>query len=362
MKMATLSTSENLTNDEQTIGSPGMLRLRPGAAIFDISADQLQVSFANHTATFSSPPVTKGIRSLLAALEGAGERSELVRRAAEAAELEPNFVDYLVEMLLQTKCLYWEAKPVATESDHQAELAEFYASIGEDPSSALFSLAALRPLVVAPAGGAADLSTLLGAGGVTAEVVALSPGTTCEDALTQIKAHMETTPRLMVSWNFPYRLPFARSLNDLSLELGIPILFGACEGVIGRVGPYVIPRNTACLECLNKRLLAHAGSAEMQAFAGYRVRHRDSIAAPWPAHPVFRDAVARLFALEISQIALNLPSQTMGGVIEYSYTDGSVRRHPVFKVPRCEACYAARPRRIPWNARFPAPVVKDGGQ
>jgi len=44
----------------------GYLRLRPGAAVYEISSDELQISFPNYTVTFTSPAVTavmKGNRS-----------------------------------------------------------------------------------------------------------------------------------------------------------------------------------------------------------------------------------------------------------------------------------------------------------
>ncbi len=360
--MTTLPTSERFATVEPLADSPVVLRLRPGAAIFDISADELQVSFANYTVSFKSSSVTNGIRSILAALDATGERSELVQRASKTADLTTEFIEYLVEMLLETRCLYKEIGPVLSSRDGSGLLAEFYAYLGEDRTKSLSALAALRPLTVVPREGAADFSDLLRMAGTEAEMALISPGTTCAEALAEVKARMEPVPRLIVCWNFPYRLPFARFLNELSIERGVHILFGACEGVVGRIGPYVIPRNTACLECFSKRLLAHAGSQELRAFEEYRIRYSDSIPAPWPTHPVFQAAVARLFALEISRIALNLPPQTLGGVVEYSYADGSARRHPVFKVPRCEACFEPGPKRIPWNASLPAPVVKDGDQ
>jgi hypothetical protein len=100
----------------------------------------------------------------------------------------------------------------------------------------------------------------------------------------------------------------------------------------------------------------------MQVFAEYRIRYQDSIPPARPTHPVFQDAIARLLALELSRIALNFPPNTLGGVIEYSYADGSAQRHPIYKVPRCEACYATKPQRISWDARFTTPVSKDGAE
>jgi len=39
----------------------GYLRLRPGAAVYEISSDELQISFPNYTVTYTSPVVTAGV-------------------------------------------------------------------------------------------------------------------------------------------------------------------------------------------------------------------------------------------------------------------------------------------------------------
>jgi bacteriocin biosynthesis cyclodehydratase domain-containing protein len=337
-----------------------MLRLRPGGRVFEISPEQLQISFPNHTATFQGAPVAKGLRALMPLLESGGQKSELAAAASEHSGLQPTFLEYLLDLLSNSNCLY-EA-PEATDTPLTGEpLAEFYASLGQDPAQNLATLAAARPVIAAPVSRRDSLSQALRAGGLSAEVVDIRPGTSCEAALAPIRALPGGSTTFLIGWDFPYRSPFARLLNDLALELSTPVLFGGCEGLTGRIGPYIIPRNTPCLECFNSRILANSGVQERTAYAECRARDTDSVAAPWPAHPLFHDAIERLFVLELSQILLGLPPRTIGGVVEYGFADGSTVRRPVYKVPRCEACYPAKPPRIPWNVKFPAPVVKGRG-
>lgn len=345
--------------DDSEVTSSHRLRLRPGAHIFEISGEQIQIAFANYTMTFTSPPVVKGLRVLLQAFEPGGERQDVVCKAMDTTGLEGAFLHYLVELLLQNDCLYPEGvePPRAAGMVEQAMLAEFYASLGNDPSAALAALAAVQPVVITPAAASHDLAQILHSSGLAAEVVPIAPGLSCAVALAEIKGRMPSLPALLVSWNFSYRSPFARLLNDLAIEERCPILFGACEGIIGRIGPYVIPRNTACLECCNSRLLAHAGSPELRALAEYRARYQDLIPAPWPTHPTFHDAMTRLFVLELTHIVMKRPPRTIGGIIEHSFTDSVAQRHPIYKLPRCPACHAARPERIAWDAPFPAPVI-----
>jgi len=163
-------------------------------------------------------------------------------------------------------------------------------------------------------------------------------------------------------WNMPYRSPFARQVNELALAGTVPVLFGSCEGVVGRVGPFVIPQNTACLECLNQRLLTHAGGPELRAYQQYRL-HNDEVVPPaWPTHPLFVRAVANLFALELLEVAIGRPSVTSGGFVEYRVGDAAAERHPVVRVPGCSACRPQSPRRVAWDVRLSGPVVKDSAE
>ena len=162
-----------------------------------------------------------------------------------------------------------------------------------------------------------------------------------------------------MSWDLAYRSPAARAVNEAG-QMGFTVLFGACEGLVARIGPFVIPGVTPCLECLNARLLSHAGAEELSCFRAYRLRHCHVLEAGRPTHPIFRNAVAGFLALELSQIILNKPPQTLGGVVEFAMTEGTVSRRSVLKVPRCPACRVAKPPRNAWNASFPSPSVKGG--
>jgi bacteriocin biosynthesis cyclodehydratase domain-containing protein len=341
--------------------STWVLRLRPGGRVFEISPERLQISFPNHTATFQGAPVAKGLRALIPLLQPGGPKSELAAAASEQSGLQPKFLEYLLDLLSNSNCLYEGTGEVDTPLADEP-LAEFYASVGQDPAHNLEMLAAARPVIAAPVSRRESLSDALRAGGLSADLVDIHPGTSCAAALAQIRMLPGGSTPLLIGWDFPYRSPFARLLNDLALELSMPALFGACEGLTGRIGPYIIPRNTPCLECFNSRMLANAGVQERTAYAECRARDTDAVAAPWPAHPLFHDAIERLFVLELSQILLGLPPRTIGGVVEYSFADGSIVRRPVYKVPRCEACYPPKPPRIPWNVKFPAPVVKEGSE
>jgi bacteriocin biosynthesis cyclodehydratase domain-containing protein len=332
------------------------LRLRPGASVLDGSADRFLLMFPNYTVTFTSPEVAKGLRGIVPLLEHAARRGDVVRRAAATTGLDPEFVDYLVELLLKNNCLYtgWPAPPDANE-----DVAEFFAYVGEDFGARRVDPRCQSPLIVVASRAAEELRDAIGSSGIEAGYVTVKPDATCAATLSRIREALDGHA-MMACWGFAYRLPFCRLLNELAISRNTPILFGTCEGALGRVGPYVVPRASACLECCNSRLLAHAGREELHAYAQYRAAYEDVIPAPWPTHPVFSGAVARFMAIETSLIALNYPPRTIGSFIEFSFFASQTERRPIYRVPRCPACHLSRPERFVWDTRFSAPAVKQG--
>jgi bacteriocin biosynthesis cyclodehydratase domain-containing protein len=331
-------------------------RLRPGAELFEVSEDKLHIAFPNHTVTFTTPIVTAGIKALLAAMEQDYDRHAVIVRVSTDNNLEPGFVSYLFEMLAASHCLYWsESEPKAT--NHGETLWDYFASIGESPAEMKELLAAVRPVVLTSESGRQTLVDALNLCGISADVLPLLPGTSVREIASELRSHFNATSGLVVSWDFPYRSPAAQVINQTSME-GIPVLFGACEGLVARIGPYVIPMSTPCLECLNSRLLSHGGAEELSCFTAYRLRHQHVVQQPKPTHPVFLSSVAGFLVLELMQILLRRPPRTLGGIVEYGLADGSVVRRSLFKVPRCAACRTAQPPRLAWNVTFESPRVK----
>jgi bacteriocin biosynthesis cyclodehydratase domain-containing protein len=337
--------------------SPRM-RLRPGAAVFEISAEHLQILLPNHTATFNGAAVVKGLHAILRVLDPAAQRHEVHERLAAEA-FAPQFLDWLLDLLKNSHCLAFDNEEADIPAGHEA-LAQFYSSLGADFTTIFAQLRNTRVIVVTPFAGSPEVTAVLCAAGFEAEVVAIDTETTTAGALAMVERRFGPGPATLASWGFPYRLPFARRLNDFALERGSQLLFGGIEGAVGRIGPLVIPGASACLECAVRRLLSHAGPPELQATVAYRARNEDRVPAPWPSHPLFHDALLRFFVLELIQVVRVLPPRSFGGLIEYSLSDGQVERRPVYRVPRCPACSGSRPERVAWDAQFPAPSVKGG--
>jgi bacteriocin biosynthesis cyclodehydratase domain-containing protein len=345
-----------------TSSAPGLElpALRPAAIVFDVSPDELQVAFPNHTVTFTGVPVVRGVQALLAAFEAGATRDDAVAAVAARAELGVGFVEYIFKLLVDNNCLYWKGRDEAPPLDR---LGRFYAGLGDDPASVAKRLASTAVTVITLDDAAERLGTVLTSAGLRDDVIALDHRARPEDAIRRLEERVaSSTPSVLVCWDIAYRLPFARLVNDWASQHCVPTLFGACEGAVARVGPFFVPRNTACLECANARLLTHAGAGELRCFGNYRQRFADRIAQPIPSHPLFAEVVERQLVLEVAHIALGRPPHTLGALLEWTFGEPGAIRRPVLRVPGCEGCRAPGPRRIPWDVRFPAPIVKGVAQ
>lgn len=331
-------------------------RLRPGADLLEVSEDKLHIAFPNHTVTFTTPVVTTGIKALLAAMDQDEEAEAMIARVSFDNNLDAGFVSYLFEMLEGTHCLYW-CESESTTSNHGNPLWNYFASIGESPARVKEILEAAHLVVLTSEVARQSLADGLAASGMVADVVSLPPTTPVSEIALEMRKHFDGRSGLAVSWGFPYRSPAAQMINQTAME-GISVLFGACEGSVARIGPYVIPRSTPCLECFNSRLLSHSGTEELSCFTAYRLRHQHVVQEHKPTHPVFLSSVSGFLVLELTQILLRRPPRTLGGVVEYGLMDGSVTRRSLLKVPRCVACKTAQPPRFAWNAMFESPRVK----
>jgi bacteriocin biosynthesis cyclodehydratase domain-containing protein len=329
------------------------LRLRPGAAVYALSSDELQIAFPNYTATFTSPMVTRGVSAIVHAVDEGASRDAVVQSAAHATDLEEAFVDYLVDSLISSQCL------VAGSADEPAgSLYDFYAYLGADVVRLAESLREAHCGLVRLQGDGGCPEDALAEVGLDVTLVEAQPGKKSTRALSALTEIIDSTT-LVGCWNVPYRSPFARLVNELAVERDVPVLYGVCEGVVGRIGPLVIPRNTACLECVTTRLLAHAGGPELRAYRAYRLRTAETVPDPFPAHPLFVRGMAGLYGVELLQAALRRPSATSGGFVEYHFGDFGAERHPALRLPGCPACRPQAPRRLAWDVRFPAPAVKE---
>lgn len=128
----------------------------------------------------------------------------------------------------------------------------------------------------------------------------------------------------------------------------LPVLL---QNLLGLVGPFVVPGETACFQCLllredaNAPPLANRRAVELFAFEG------QSVAA---YHPSMASMLGDLAALELMKhYAYGWPSSAIGNVIEVNPLGATMRPRPILKAPGCPVCSTL-------NLRGPLQLLEQG--
>lgn len=332
----------------------GLLRKRPTTEIYETTADNLIVVLPTHTASFSGASVVKGITSILQTLSGTPKsRQQVVLETEKKTAFGQQFVDYLIDLLLESSCID------LASSEHETSdygLDAFYAQIGRDPEKTISDLASYRAVVACRAHVEPLFSQALEMAGLNMAVTAIQSGEDVVEVIEQVVSDGKESS-LVVLYGFPYRQRFTRELNEAALEANVNVLYGNCEGLVGRVGPCVIPHNTPCLECLISRFLSNAGPGESAAYRA-QVQYDDGLTSvPWPTHPALESLVIQQLVLEISRFATRVSPVTLGGLLEVDYQRGIIERRSLLKVPRCQKCGMSKPARYSWDFSFSTDLI-----
>lgn len=123
------------------------------------------------------------------------------------------------------------------------------------------------------------------------------------------------------------------AVNRTCLAHGITWLpLGGFDGAVLRVGPLMIPGQSACAECLLRRLAANVEYAEL---------YRDIADAPAaPAPKALRDWSRAMAALVLLRWVADQDAAIPGRLFTLVPDELNVRQASVFRVPRCPVCAA----------------------
>lgn len=142
-----------------------------------------------------------------------------------------------------------------------------------------------------------------------------------------------------------------RALNHAALAAAEPILFACLLGQGVRLGPLVVPGQTACYDCFFHRL--RAGLAFREEFdAQAAQRERSAEGATPDASPLLARLAAVLLCAQIANYLLGLTQHCVANsIVELNATTLELKASRLLKLPRCDACGLAEHRAPPAACR-----------
>lgn len=336
------------------------IRLKPGAVLLLQSADRLQIAFPNFTVSFQTTEVVGVIIEIMETLKTESHTAKIMSAVAKKRQVDKAFVYYLLQQLVSNNCIYFSNlksdKREGTAGD--AELYGFYNYVHEG-ATLLKVLKKAKFILLTPADKKEICKSTFQQNGMNPKIIAAEENWTAAFFIEYLSKRIGSDKNLLVCWNFPYRLSTANLINSFAIGCKLPVLFGSCEGISGQVGPFVLPQNSACFQCMRIRLLSNYDEGELNAAYSFRMLEEKSIGKSWISHPGFHNAILQFLALEVSQILLGLTSNCLGSFSEFSYNRLHATQHKFIKIPNCPGCGNKKPQRFAWDYRFPAPVVKN---
>ncbi|HEX4520117.1 MAG TPA: TOMM precursor leader peptide-binding protein [Gaiellaceae bacterium] len=268
---------------------------------------------------------------LLPLLDGTRTVDEIVARLGEAARPA---LDLALELLGTNGLLVEGPAPAPGAPASALGLAAHY---GVSPAVAAERLRLAAIGIAGTSKTAEVLARLLHAAGVGA-VSRLAWDDTGEvDLAIVVPASVESP--LVSSWN---RLALRRGTRWLGVR--------PFDGLIGTVGPLVVPGESACHECLLHRFAAHVD------YGRDLIRIEGTPPAAGELAPL--DSIAAGVAAQLALGWVAGLDTTLPGVIHVLEVRPalSVTSHPILRVPRCPACSTAEELAppLPWHEAEPA--------
>jgi bacteriocin biosynthesis cyclodehydratase domain-containing protein len=301
---------------------------------------RLILGYASSAVVLEGKAVEKLMPALLPMLDGSRTTAEINERIGEAAAPA---VHHALQTLADRGVL--TDGPAANDSaDPVAETARFLAAVSADELTVAEGATALDDAVMTVIGGgptALEIGRQLKASGVS-RLTFLDWSATAEE--------LSSVDLALVAPE-PFELPELERWNRLALRQRQPWLQALpFDGRIAAVGPLYVPDDTCCYQCYQRRRAANLTFGEDDFWA------LEEVAASYPSSPPLRQIVAGLAAtLALRWLGERAAGRTASSVPAslhaVEWREGlEVRRHFVYRVPRCPACFADRGVPSPWHS------------
>ena len=306
-----------------TVQLPKKPRLAPWAVTVDLGDNRIQFRGAEFAYTLRHGVLVEIFRAIAPLLDGRHAVDEIAALAGSAAP--PTTVIFLLRALRANGLLQEGEVPeglTREELDDWEPALRFLAHFDGDGHRALIALRRARVLV---------LGTERLRGEVASALTALGVGSV-EEAEAAAEAD------LVVACNASSAFGFFDAVNADCLALGARWLHVAVHGTSARLGPTIVPHQTACYTCYDRRTRSLAVDAD--AFDAFR--HQASTMATPPdegAVAPFVTLIAAQAALEVARLLTGFaPPVTIGRFYALTPRSPLTSAHDVPRLPRCPTC------------------------
>ena len=338
--------------DYATVPLPQKPRLAPWVTPVDLGDNRMQLRGAEFSFTLLHPLFIETFHSVHPLLDGQRTVEEIV--SSRDPKYLPSTITFLLKMLRANGILQEGvvAPPPALTPDilkkHES-LIQFFSHSVLDPIGTLEQLHQARVALIGSDSITKRIQSGLRSTGFDSliEIEGLSKKTAYDPS----QLHKEVIDQLkevdfLIACQDRNDHRFFQTINAVCLETQTRWMHVAISGTKGLMGPTVVPYQSACYLCYDKRMASNV--SELQGYLGFQKQ-----TSP-PKNEGFLNplwsTLAEQVTLEMARIISGFaPPQTIGRTYEFEATTPLVEDHDVLRLPRCPACNIMDPKREPWD-------------
>lgn len=162
-----------------------------------------------------------------------------------------------------------------------------------------------------------------------------------EPISTELFAHLPASYDCLVMASDFGTSPVFHEVNRFCVEQERKFFPVTIQNMIGYIGPLVIPGETACYECLHRRIQSNLPDPEMsRAIESHNFRQQRIVSH----HPLMLSALADLAAFELLRYFSDVLDYDPGTLLEVPFLARRMESRRVLKLPRCSTCSPLKTR------------------
>ena len=336
--------------DYLAVPLPQKPRLAPWATLVDLGDNRMQLRGAEFSFTLQHPLFIETFQSIEALLDGQRTVEEII--SGRDPKYLPTTITFLLKILRANGVLQegMVSPPPPLTPDTLIEnesLVQFFSHYVLDPVG---TLALLHQARVALIGSDSIRNRVqqglrnMGFGSLT-EVRDLNEKTNPSERLKEVTNQLKEVD-ILIACQDTTDFRFFETVNEACLESQTRWMHVSISGTKGLMGPTIIPRQSACYVCYDKRRASN--SSELQGYLAYQEQagpsKNEGVLSPlW-------STLAEQVTLEVARIISGFaPPKTIGRLYEFEATTPLVAGHDVLRLPRCPACNLIEPKREAWD-------------